>query len=141
MKILTVIGARPQFIKASVVSREFAQQGVVEEIVHTGQHFDANMSDVFFEELEIPRPTHHLGIGGGTHGQNTGRMIEAIEKPAKTQETSPARFSRGASWAAKIKTREMIAPDTLAVKIRDKSSDQKPPASAVQVLPTKKMAM
>ena len=68
-------------------------------------------------------------------------MIEAIEKPAKTQETSPARFSRGASWAAKIKTREMIAPDTLAVKIRDKSSDQKPPASAVQVLPTKKMAM
>lgn len=80
MKILTVIGARPQFIKASVVSREFAKQGVVEEIVHTGQHFDVNMSDVFFEELEIPRPTHHLGIGGGTHGQNTGRMIEAIEK-------------------------------------------------------------
>lgn len=80
MKILTVIGARPQFIKASVVSREFAAHGVVEEVVHTGQHFDANMSDVFFAELEMPRPAHHLGIGGGTHGQNTGRMIEAIEK-------------------------------------------------------------
>ena len=79
MKILTVIGARPQFIKASVVSREFVAHGIVEEVVHTGQHFDANMSDVFFAELEMPRPAHHLGIGGGTHGQNTGRMIEAIE--------------------------------------------------------------
>jgi len=80
MYVITVIGARPQFIKASVVSREFAAQGIVEEIVHTGQHFDANMSDVFFAELEIPQPTYHLGIGGGTHGQNTGRMIEAIER-------------------------------------------------------------
>ncbi len=79
-KILTVIGARPQFIKASVVSHELAAQGIIEEIVHTGQHFDANMSEVFFAELEIPHPAHHLGIGGGTHGQNTGRMIEAIEK-------------------------------------------------------------
>nr|WP_207188119.1 UDP-N-acetylglucosamine 2-epimerase (non-hydrolyzing) [Thiorhodovibrio winogradskyi] len=51
----------------------------LEVLIHTGQHFDANMSDVFFDELEIPRPDHHLGIGAGTHGQNTGRMIEAIE--------------------------------------------------------------
>jgi len=80
MKIVTVIGARPQFIKAAVVNRKLRErQGVQEIIVHTGQHFDANMSDVFFDELDIPQPNHHLGIGGGTHGQNTGRMIESIE--------------------------------------------------------------
>lgn len=83
MNITTVVGARPQFIKAAVVSREIAREAerrpLTERIVHTGQHFDANMSDVFFEELGIPAPAHHLGIGGGTHGQNTGRMIEAIE--------------------------------------------------------------
>jgi len=80
MKIITIIGARPQFIKASVVSRAFAVNGDHETILHTGQHFDANMSDVFFDELEIPRPHYHLGIGGGSHGENTGRMIEAIER-------------------------------------------------------------
>ena len=79
MNVITVVGARPQFIKAAVVSRAFVAIGIDERIVHTGQHFDANMSDVFFEELGIPSPTQHLGIGGGTHGQNTGRMIEAIE--------------------------------------------------------------
>ena len=79
MNVTTIIGARPQFIKAAVVSRALAEEGVSETIIHTGQHFDANMSDVFFEELEIPRPDHNLGIGGGSHGQNTGRMIEAIE--------------------------------------------------------------
>jgi len=80
MKILTIIGARPQFIKAATVSRAFAMMGVNEVLLHTGQHFDTNMSDVFFDELEIPRPAYHLGIGGGSHGQNTGRMIEAIER-------------------------------------------------------------
>ncbi|MGB5736287.1 MAG: UDP-N-acetylglucosamine 2-epimerase (non-hydrolyzing) [Thiohalocapsa sp.] len=81
MKIATIIGARPQFIKAAVVSRALREHraDACEVLIHTGQHFDANMSDVFFDELEIPRPDHHLGIGGGTHGQNTGRMIEAIE--------------------------------------------------------------
>lgn len=81
MKILTVVGARPQFIKAAVVSRALrAHHPAVQEVlVHTGQHYDVNMSDVFFDELDIPHPDHHLGIGGGTHGQNTGRMIEAIE--------------------------------------------------------------
>ena len=80
-KIVTVVGARPQFIKAAVVSRAFREHhpAVREVLVHTGQHYDANMSDVFFDELDIPRPDDHLGIGGGTHGQNTGRMIEAIE--------------------------------------------------------------
>ncbi|WP_421911079.1 non-hydrolyzing UDP-N-acetylglucosamine 2-epimerase [Marinobacter sp.] len=81
MKVITVIGARPQFIKAAVVSRAFAKYrpDVQEIIVHTGQHYDANMSDVFFEELDIPRPDYNLGVGGGTHGQNTGRMIEKLE--------------------------------------------------------------
>lgn len=80
MKILTVVGARPQFIKAATVSRVVSQRADLSEvIVHTGQHFDSNMSDVFFEELEIPKPGYHLGVGGGSHGQNTGRMLEAIE--------------------------------------------------------------
>lgn len=78
--IATIVGARPQFIKAAVVSRALSQRGIQETLIHTGQHFDANMSAVFFDELEIPHPGHNLGIGGGTHGENTGRMIEAIEK-------------------------------------------------------------
>lgn len=82
MNILTIIGARPQFIKAAVVSRALREHrpDVSELLVHTGQHFDENMSAVFFRELDIPQPTYNLGIGGGTHGQNTGRMIEAIEE-------------------------------------------------------------
>lgn len=80
MKITTIIGARPQFIKAATISRCIWELNDIEEVlVHTGQHFDANMSDVFFQELDIPNPQYNLGIGGGTHGQNTGRMIEAIE--------------------------------------------------------------
>jgi UDP-GlcNAc3NAcA epimerase len=80
MKLLTIVGARPQFIKAATVSRQVAlRKDVSEIIVHTGQHYDANMSDVFFEELAIPKPRYHLGIGGGSHGAMTGRMIEAIE--------------------------------------------------------------
>lgn len=79
-KIITVIGARPQFIKAATVSRAIAKRDDFNEvIVHTGQHFDANMSDIFFEEMQIPRPDYHLGIGGGSHGAMTGRQLEAIE--------------------------------------------------------------
>lgn len=78
---MTVLGARPQFVKAAVVSREFARRpGVEEVIVHTGQHFDDSMSDVFFREMEIPKPGHYLGIGGGSHGEMTGRQLEAVEK-------------------------------------------------------------
>lgn len=81
MKILTVIGARPQFIKAAPVARAMAVRPGIEEIlVHTGQHFDANMSDIFFDELGIPQPRYNLGIGGGSHGENTGRMIEGLER-------------------------------------------------------------
>ena len=80
MKVLTVLGARPQFIKAGTVSREFKKQGIAEVIVHTGQHFDHNMSQVFFDEMEIPQPNYNLGIHSLTHGAMTGRMLEEIEK-------------------------------------------------------------
>lgn len=81
MKVLTVIGARPQFIKASVVTAEFKKQHSIEEVVvHTGQHFDLNMSDVFFSELDIPVPRYQLEIHGGNHGEMTGRMLTGIER-------------------------------------------------------------
>lgn len=81
MKIFTIIGARPQFIKAATVSREIVKHDSLQEIIlHTGQHFDANMSDIFFEQLHIPRPKYLLDIHGGTHGEMTGRMLIEIEK-------------------------------------------------------------
>jgi len=80
MKIITIIGARPQFIKASVVSRSFVEQTALQEIIiHTGQHFDTNMSDIFFEQLSIPRPAYQLDINSGSHGEMTGRMLAEIE--------------------------------------------------------------
>lgn len=80
-KLFTIIGARPQFIKASVVSKAIAATCSLREvIVHTGQHFDANMSDIFFDQLGIPRPHHLLDINGGGHGDMTGRMLIEIEK-------------------------------------------------------------
>ena len=79
MKFVTVVGARPQFIKAAALSRILRQMHE-EVIVHTGQHFDANMSDVFFDELEIPAPKYNLGISGGTHGVMTARMLMGIEE-------------------------------------------------------------
>lgn len=79
-RILTIVGARPQFVKAAVVSRALADVGIEERLVHTGQHYDADMSAIFFEELGIPAPAHHLGIGSGPHGAQTGRMLEAIER-------------------------------------------------------------
>lgn len=80
-KLLTVIGARPQFIKASVVSNVLLKKNVIEEtIVHTGQHFDENMSNIFFNELNIPKPAYQLDINGKSHGQMTGEMLAAIEK-------------------------------------------------------------
>ncbi|MBC9877525.1 UDP-N-acetylglucosamine 2-epimerase (non-hydrolyzing) [Bradyrhizobium sp. INPA01-394B] len=79
-KILTVVGARPQFIKAAAVSRAIREtDGLTEVMIHTGQHFDPNMSDLFFEELAIPKPKHHLDVNGGGHGDMTGRMLMAIE--------------------------------------------------------------
>ena len=79
-KIVTIIGARPQFIKAATVSRELKKSDITEVIVHTGQHFDANMSDVFFTEMDIPMPNYHLEINSLGHGAMTGRMLEKIEE-------------------------------------------------------------
>jgi len=86
MKIVTIIGARPQFVKAAVVSRAIekynnsaATDKIEEVIIHTGQHYDSNMSDVFFTEMQIPNPKYWLGISGSTHGAMTGQMLEAIE--------------------------------------------------------------
>ena len=81
MKIMTILGARPQFIKAAAVSRALGSQPGMEEIlVHTGQHYDANMSEIFFQELGIPKPSLHLGVGSGSHGAQTGRTLELLDQ-------------------------------------------------------------
>jgi len=87
MKIVTILGARPQFIKAGTVSRaiqsvnsESDSDRIKEIIVHTGQHFDANMSDIFFDEMKIPKPDYNLNINGLGHGAMTGQMLEKIEE-------------------------------------------------------------
>jgi UDP-GlcNAc3NAcA epimerase len=86
VKIATIIGARPQFIKAAALSRVFAHNSTTQEIlIHTGQHYDANMSDVFFKEMDIPTPHYHLGVGGCTQGAMTGRMLEKIEEVLLTE--------------------------------------------------------
>lgn len=78
MKLITVIGARPQFIKSAPFSDVFRKKHK-EIVIHTGQHYDKNMSDIFFKELRIPEPDYHLGVGSGNHGFQTGRMLEKIE--------------------------------------------------------------
>lgn len=88
IKVVTVVGARPQFIKAAAVSRAIRSHfsdRVTEVLVHTGQHFDDNMSQVFFDELGIPAPNYHLAVSGGSHGAMTGRMLEAIERILLTE--------------------------------------------------------
>lgn len=80
LSILSVVGARPQFIKASPVSHALATAGIREILVHTGQHFDASMSDVFFEELDIPKPAYNLDVNSLGHGAMTGRMLEKLEE-------------------------------------------------------------
>lgn len=86
MKILTIVGARPQFVKAAALSRIFGNHSDIEEvIVHTGQHFDKNMSDIFFEEMQIPHPKYNLNINSLSHGAMTGKMMEEIEKVLKVE--------------------------------------------------------
>lgn len=80
VKVATVLGARPQFIKAAPVSRAMQVAGIVEVLIHTGQHYDESMSAVFFDELEIPEPMYHLGVGSGAHGLQTARMLEGVEE-------------------------------------------------------------
>lgn len=86
MKIITVIGARPQFVKAAAVSREIAKNKSIKEvIVHTGQHFDDNMSEIFFRQMEIPKPQFNLAVAGGGHGAMTGEMLIRIESVLKSE--------------------------------------------------------
>lgn len=85
MKFVTIVGARPQFIKAAFLSKELRKKHT-EILVHTGQHFDDNMSKVFFDELDIPEPNYNLGISGGTHAQMTARMLIEIEKVLITEQ-------------------------------------------------------
>lgn len=85
MRVLSVVGARPQFVKAALLSAELARRGIDEVVVHTGQHYDREMSDVFFEDLELPLPKHHLGVGSGGHGAQTGEMLKRLE-PVVQQE-------------------------------------------------------
>ena len=79
-KIITIVGARPQFVKASALTRALFEEDVSEVLVHTGQHFDDNMADIFFRQMEIPEPRYNLGIHSLSHGAMTGRMLEEIEK-------------------------------------------------------------
>jgi UDP-GlcNAc3NAcA epimerase len=80
VKVLTVVGARPQFVKMAPVSRALAEAGVKETVVHTGQHYDEGMSGIFFRELGIREPDHNLGVGSGPHGAQTAAMLKAIEE-------------------------------------------------------------
>jgi UDP-GlcNAc3NAcA epimerase len=87
LRVMSIVGARPQFIKAAAVSRAFAAHNdnrpavtLHETLLHTGQHYDDNMSRVFFDELDIPRPAYDLGVGSGTHAEQTGRMLQGIER-------------------------------------------------------------
>ena len=80
MKILHIVGARPQFMKLSPLFHELKNRNIYQKILHTGQHFDEKMSSVFFDELKIPKPDFNLNINSLSHGAMTGRMIEEIEK-------------------------------------------------------------
>lgn len=79
MRIVSIVGARPQFVKLAPISHEFARVGIDHLIIHTGQHYDPMLSDVFFRELGIPAPDVHLGIGSGTHGHQTGSMMASLD--------------------------------------------------------------
>ena len=79
MKVMTVVGARPEFIQTAPVSKTLRQRGHIEILVHTGQHYDENMSDVFFADLDLPQPEIHLGVGSGSHAEQTGHMMIRLE--------------------------------------------------------------
>ena len=80
MKLLSLIGARPQIIKEAILNNEFKKHNIEEILVHSGQHYDFNMSDIFFQSLNVKNPDYNLGIGSGTHGEMTGRIMIEFEK-------------------------------------------------------------
>ena len=80
MKVCTIIGNRPQFIKEAPICHELNKQGIKEVLIHTGQHYDANMSDVFFDNLELPKPDYHFSITHRSHGAMTGEILTKIEE-------------------------------------------------------------
>jgi UDP-N-acetylglucosamine 2-epimerase len=84
-KIVSIVGARPQFIKAALISKKLRAAGCNEVLVHTGQHYDFNMSDIFFQQLGIPDPDYYLGVGSGLHGEQTGKMLAEIEQVVKKE--------------------------------------------------------
>src|SRR6202167_1689660 len=88
MLICSVVGARPNFMKIAPVVMELKRRGIRQRVVHTGQHYDAGMSKVFFEELEMPEPDVYLGVGSGTHAQQTARVMVAIEEEWARQRPS-----------------------------------------------------
>ncbi len=85
MRALSIVGARPQFMKLAPLSRAFSAAGITHTILHTGQHYDHSMSDVFFDELKIPRPDINLAVGSGSHGAQTAQMLEGVEKVLLSQ--------------------------------------------------------
>ena len=88
LKILTIIGARPQIIKSAALSRAIRNgfsSRIAEKILHTGQHYDSNMSQIFFDELGIPQPDYNLHVGFGSHGEQTAKMITGIEKVLQSE--------------------------------------------------------
>ncbi|MDJ0925025.1 MAG: UDP-N-acetylglucosamine 2-epimerase, partial [Acidimicrobiia bacterium] len=87
LKTLTVVGARPEFVQTSPLAREIAHRhGITGGLIHTGQHYDYEMSQVFFAELELPEPRHHLGVGSGTHGAQTGAMLAGLDDVYMTEQ-------------------------------------------------------
>src|ERR1700689_747392 len=92
--IYNLVGARPNFMKMAPVVAELRRRGVPQKLIHTGQHYDTAMSQVFFEELGLPEPDLYLGVGSGTHAQQTARVMMAVEEAFEQEKTS----IMGGSW-------------------------------------------
>lgn len=134
MKVLSIVGARPQFIKAFAVSREL-QKDHEEILVHTGQHYDEELSDVFFDELGIPEPNYNLGVGSDTHGRQTAAMIEGIEEILEIEEPDVILlYGDTNSTLAGAIAASKIAPDVAHVEAGLRSYNREMPEEINRVL-------